>query len=142
MAGVSVTIEIPRSPDIVWAELERLEAHAEWMVDVASLDFEGEQRSGAGTVMKALTKVGPLRTIDIIRVVGWHPPHSIEVVHEGVVTGEGRFLLEPTGVGTRFTWAEHLELPWTLGGPVGAWVVGRVLTFVWRGNLARFAERF
>jgi carbon monoxide dehydrogenase subunit G len=142
MARVIVTIEIPRSPDIVWAELERLETHAEWMGDVVSLDFEGEQRSGAGTVMRAVTKVGPLRTMDIIRVVGWHPPNSIDVVHEGVVTGEGKFLLEPTRTGTRFTWAERLQLPWLLGGPMGAWVAGRVLSVVWRGNLARFADRF
>ncbi len=127
---------------MVWADLERLETHAEWMVDIVSLEFEGEQRSGAGTVIKAFTKVGPLRTIDIIRVVGWSPSRSIEVVHEGVVTGERKFLLEPTRTGTRFTWAERLELPWFLAGPRGGWMVGQVLTVVWRGNLVRFADRF
>ena len=40
----------------------------------------------------------------------------------GLVTGTGRFTLEPLDDGrrTRFTWEEELTFPWWLGGPLGA----------------------
>jgi hypothetical protein len=59
------------------------------------------------------------------------------VEHTGVVTGRGRFTLEPDGRGgTRFAWDEELHFPWWLGGPAGELVGGRVmLREIWRRNL-------
>ncbi|MEI7548104.1 MAG: hypothetical protein WCK21_08615, partial [Actinomycetota bacterium] len=56
----------------------------------------------------------------------------------GMVKGEGRFTLTPIDLGrrTRFTWDETLAFPWWLGGPVGAFVGGKlVLAAIWRRNL-------
>lgn len=142
MAAVDVSIDIPVSPEVVWVDVANLETHAEWMADVARIDFVGEQQTGAGTTMRVLTKVGPLHTVDVIRIVRWEPPHLIEVVHEGVVTGSGLFRLEPIGAGTRFRWSEKLRMPWYFGGPVGAYLATPILARVWRGNLQRLAARF
>jgi len=133
---------IDASPDIVWADIERLETHVEWMADAAAIEFGDDRRRGVGTTMRVLTTVGPLRTVDIIRVVGWDPPRSIAVTHEGLVTGKGEFILEPTPTGTRFVWAEDLSMPWYFGGPVGAALARPVLAAVWRRNLQRLAARF
>ncbi len=142
MAQIRVSIEIPRPPQVVWDDVARLETHVEWMADAESIEFEGEARSGEGTVMRVLTKVGPLRTTDIIRVVRWDPPTAIAVQHEGLVTGEGEFTLVPTPAGTRFVWSETLEMPLYLGGAVGAFFAKPVLQWVWRRNLKRLAARF
>lgn len=142
MARVVVTIEIPRRPEEVWADIERLETHVEWMADAESIDFETTQRRGVGTTMRVFTKVGPFRTVDIIRVVGWEPPRSISVLHEGMVTGKGEFTLAPSAVGTTFAWSEDLIMPWYLGSSVGASVARPVLAAIWRRNLTRLAARF
>lgn len=142
MARIKVSIEIPQPPEIVWADVARLETHVEWMADAESIDFVGDQRSGVGTTMKVLTKVGPLRTTDVIRVLGWEPHRSIAVRHEGLVTGEGEFLLRPTRSGTLFFWAEDLVMPWYFGGRFGALAAKPVLAAIWRRNLERLAARF
>lgn len=142
MAKVLVSVEIPHPPETVWADVEQLETHVEWMADAERIDFDGELRRGVGTTMRVLTKVGPLQTVDVIRVIGWDPPHSIAVRHEGLVTGEGEFILEPIPMGTRFVWAEDLSMPWYFGGPAGALAARPVLAAVWRRNLRRLAARF
>ncbi len=142
MAKIEVSIDIPRSPETVWDDVQQLETHVEWMADAERIDFEGEQRRGVGTTMRVLTKVGPLQTTDVIRVVSWDPPHTIGVRHEGLVTGEGEFQLVPAKSGTRFVWVEELMMPWYFGGPLGAWVAKPVLAAVWRRNLKRLAARF
>ena len=55
-----------------------------------------------------------------------------------MVTGSGRFTLTPIDLArrTRFTWEESLTFPWWMGGPVGAFVGGKVvLAAIWRRNL-------
>lgn len=140
--AVVVDINIPQPPEVVWADVERLETHVDWMADAETITFESESRRGVGTVMRVLTKVGPFKTTDIIRITSWEQPRSIGVAHEGLVTGTGEFLLEPSDSGTRFTWREQLEMPWYLGGPLGVAVASPILAWVWRRNLRRLAARF
>ena len=142
MARVTVSTEIPAAIADVWADVARLETHVEWMADAESIVFRGDARSGVGVIMEVLTRVGPLRTTDVIRVMTWEPPNRIGVVHEGLVEGVGEFRLEPNGAGTSFTWDEELSFPWYLGGAIAAWVARPVLAWVWRRNLQRLAVRF
>lgn len=142
MASIEVSIDIPQPPEVVWADVEQLETHVEWMVDAESIDFEGTAKRGVGTVMNVLTKVGPLKTVDVIRVVGWDPPHAIAVRHEGLVTGEGEFRLEKIPTGTHFVWSEVLTIPWYFGGKLGSVVAKPVLEAIWRRNLRSLATRF
>ena len=137
-----MTIDISQPPEVVWADIEQLETHVDWMADAESIAFDGDQRRGVGTTMRVLTKVGPLQTTDVIRIVGWEPPRSMAVVHEGLVTGRGEFTLERRPPGTRFRWAEQLRMPWYFGGPLGGLVAKPVLSWVWRRNLRRLAARF
>ena len=142
MTKVHVSIDIPQDAATIWADIERLETHVEWMADAAAIEFEGDQRRGVGVVMRVLTEVGPLRTMDVIRVTSWQPGVSIGVLHEGLVTGTGEFRLEPTPDGTRFHWEEKLRLPWYLGGPLGGIAAKPILSLIWRRNLRRLAARF
>jgi len=142
MGSVDVFIDISAPPDVVWDDISHLESHAEWMGDVVRIEFDGELRTGVGATMRVLTRVGPFRTVDVIRVTGWEPPRSMEVVHEGVVTGSGAFRLESSGDGTRFRWSEQLRMPWYFGGPLGAYLAAPVLARIWQGNLRRLAARF
>jgi len=140
MARVAVSRDLSVPHDRVWEALADLRAHTGWMRDARSIEFTSERTRGEGTRMEVLTVIGPLRTTDIMEVVGWDEGHSIEVRHEGLITGTGTLRVEGVGNGSKVIWDETLEFPWWLGGPVAAWLAGPVLTAVWRGNLRRLEE--
>ena len=48
---VGTTIDAP--PATVWADIERLESHVEWMHDAGSIRFVGLRRHGVGTRSRA-----------------------------------------------------------------------------------------
>lgn len=140
MARVAVTREIPAPHERVWSALADLESHTKWMRDARSIEFTSEHRRGKGTRIEVVTVIGPLRTTDIMEVVGWDEGRSIDVRHEGLVTGTGTLRVEPVAGGSRVTWDETLIFPWWLGGPVTAWLARPVLRAVWKGNLRRLEE--
>lgn len=142
MARVTVSVIVPAPIGEVWDDVAQLEAHAEWMADVAAVDFVGEQRRGLGTEMIVETRVGPLRTSDRLEFTAWDPPRRMDVRHNGIVRGVGAFTLSEEAGGTRFTWSEALEFPWFLGGLVTATMAAPILRHIWKGNLERFRGRF
>ena len=142
MASITVSVDIAVPRRVVWEEAADLSAHAEWMADAESVEFLSGSRRGTGTRMEVATRVGPLRTRDIIEVTEWIEGERIGVRHAGLVTGTGSFELTPLGAAlTRFTWQENLAFPWFLGGRLTARIAALVLAAVWRGNLRRFRQR-
>lgn len=141
MTQINVSVRIAAPVARVWKEAADLGSHAEWMAEAESIEFTTEQRAGIGVRMIVSTKVGPLRTRDIMEVTGWDEGHSIAVRHEGLVTGEGIFILSPHGEETVFTWSERLKFPWYFGGRLTARPAAVVLRRIWRNNLERFRRR-
>ena len=138
MAGIRVSIDIAATPQRVWQVVEPVERHVDWMHDAVAITFTGEQTRGVGTEFLCDTKVGPFKLVDRMELTEWVPNEAMGVRHTGMVTGEGRFTLAPLAEGahTRFSWEETLHFPWWMGGPVGAFVGGRiVLAAIWRRNL-------
>ena len=137
-----VTIDIAASPERIWAEIESIESHVEWMKDAERIVFTSRSTRGVGTEFDCHTRLGPFRTVDHMRVTGWEPRRRMDIVHEGAVTGRGSFLLRPKRNGaTKFVWVERqLTFPKKFAGPVGAFVARPLLKRVWRGNLRRLAK--
>lgn len=139
--NVSVVINAPLTE--VWATAADLESHGEWMADAESITFLTARRRGLGTRFEVATRVGPLRTKDIMEVTEWVDHHRIGVRHTGLVTGQGLFELEPTEQGaTRFSWREQLHFPWYLGGAVSGRLASPVLAAIWKRNLQRLKAGF
>lgn len=140
---VTVSIDIPAPIETVWADVADMASHAEWMADAESITFAGDRRSGVGTVLIVPTRVGPLTTEDWIIVTEWEAPRRMGVIHVGIVSGVGAFTLTDLGDGTtRFEWEEELNLPMTLGGPLGEIFAKPIFAAIWTGNLRRLAARF
>ena len=143
MAKVRVSTVLDAPPDVVWADVEDIATHHEWMADAVAIRFLGEQRRGVGTRFECDTKVGPFRLTDVMEVTEWAPGRAMGVTHVGLVTGSGRFTLRRLRGGrTRFQWKERLRFPWWLGGPVGALAAKPVLTWVWRRSMRDLQRRF
>ncbi|HET6951644.1 MAG TPA: SRPBCC family protein [Acidimicrobiales bacterium] len=138
--AIHQTIDAP-APD-VWRRLADIGDHVSWMADAAAIRFTGDRRSGIGTAFECETRIGPLRTLDVMEVTEWDEGRALGVRHSGLVTGTGRFVLAAAGPDrSRLTWDEDLKLPWWLGGALGGLVARPLLRAVWRGNLRRLAAR-
>lgn len=140
MARIKVSRRVDASAAVVWDALADLGSHAEWMKDAESIVFKSEQTRGTGTLMEVETRVGPLRTLDVLEVTGWEEGTAIDVVHRGLVTGTGTLSVRSEGNGSRVDWDERLTFPWWLGGPLTAFLAKPVLGWIWRGNLRRLEE--
>lgn len=141
MPRILITMPMPASAPRVWDLLADLDTHDQWMRDAESVEITTTQRRGLGVRMDVATKIGPFRTLDVMEVTGWEEGRSIEVRHEGVVSGQGILSVEPVGdERSVVTWTEDLEFPWYLGGPITAWFARPVLRWVWRANLRGLAR--
>jgi len=139
---IRVQTTIDASPGAVWRRLADIADHVSWMADAVAIRFTGDRRTGVGTTFECETKVGPLRTLDVMEITEWRENEAMGVRHAGLVTGTGRFLLQRRRRGrTRLTWDEQLSFPWWMGGAVGGVVARPVLRAIWRGNLRRLAAR-
>lgn len=138
---ITVSTVIDASPAQVWAAIEDVATHVEWMADAEAIRFTSTRTEGVGATFDCDTRVGPLRLTDRMEITRWEPRRAMGVRHVGVVTGDGVFTLSPARRGfrrrraTRFEWSERLRFPWWMGGPVGAVVGGQVLRLVWARNL-------
>ena len=138
MSRIAVTIEIDAPVDRVWAEVEPIERHVEWMHDAVAIRFQGEQTRGVGATFLCDTKVGPIKLVDRMEITEWMPRSRMGVHHSGLVTGTGTFVLTPIDLDrrTRFAWTEELHFPWWLGGTIGERIGGNiVMKAIWRRNL-------
>jgi uncharacterized protein YndB with AHSA1/START domain len=131
---VGTTITTP--PERVWAEISDVGSHVRWMEDAVAIRFTSEKLGAVGTTFDCDTRIGPLRLTDRMEVTEWDPPRAMGIRHVGVVTGSGRFRLDPVPGGTHFTWEEDLTFPRWMGGNVGGVLAAPVLRRVWARNLA------
>ena len=143
VARIRVSTVVAASPTEVWAYLEDIGSHVEWMADARSIRFLTAQRTGVGTRFECDTKVGPITLTDVMEITEWVPGKVMGVRHSGVVTGAGKFTLKKASRGrTQFQWREKLVYPLWMGGPIGAFLSKPVLRWIWRRNLTRLAARF
>ena len=74
--------------EAVWAAVEDVGSHVEWMADAEAIRFTSASTSGVGTTFECDTKVGPLRLTDLMEITRWEPGKAMGVRHVGLVTGE------------------------------------------------------
>ena len=106
------------------------------MKDSVKIDFESEIKSGVGTKIKVLTKIGPLKLYDYITFTKWEEKIIIGVDDIGIVTGKGEMEFNKVDNNTtKFKWTETLKFPFYLFGPIGEIVGKHILEYIWKENL-------
>ena len=141
MPGIAVEVVIDAPVSFVWADVEDIATHVDWMQDAAEIRFLTERTRGIGTRFECDTVVGPLKLTDVMEITDWQHARSMGVRHQGLVGGTGDFTLRVSGSTTVFSWVERLKFPWYFAGPVGAWFARPVLKTIWKGNLRRLKAR-
>lgn len=146
MSRITVSTTLDAPPQQVWAAVEDVGSHVDWMQDAVAIHFTSEQTAGVGTAFDCDTRVGPFRMTDHMEITEWVPGKAMGVRHVGLVTGNGVFRLQPVGRGrdrgsrTRFVWSERLVFPWWMGGPVGSFVAKPVFRHIWKTNLRNLKD--
>ena len=135
MATIQISTHINVSPEILWEELRHIDRHVNWMNDAVSMTFTSPTTEGVGTQFSCLTKVGPLKTTDIMTITQWQENKTMGVEHVGLVKGTGTFHIEPHGEGSTITWKETLSFPLFFLGSLGALAANPLLTYIWKKNL-------
>lgn len=139
--AIAVEVVIAAPVTFVWADIENISSHVDWMLDAAEIRFLSERKRGVGTRFECDTKVGPLKLTDVMEITTWKHASAMGVRHQGIVGGTGEFGLRASGSNTVFSWVEQLRFPWYFAGSLGAMVARPVLKAIWKGNLRRLKAR-
>jgi hypothetical protein len=137
---VTATVIVDAPAAKVFAAFTAWERQGEWIPFTRVRVVEGD--GGEGSLVEAVTAVGPAVLRDTMRVVRMDPPYEVRVVHCGrLLRGPGVLRCTPMdGNRTQVVWHEWLHLPNGLVGAL-AWPV------LWPGSkvglsaaLKRFAR--
>ena len=140
MATIQISIHINATPQALWGELRHIDRHVNWMNDAVSISFLSPSTEGAGTTFSCLTKVGPLKTTDIMTITQWEENKTMGVEHVGLVKGTGTFQIAPHREGSTITWQETLTFPWWMLGSFGSLFASPILRLIWKKNLKNLKE--
>lgn len=124
--------------ETVFQGLRAWERQGEWIPFTTVRVVAGD--GGEGSLIEAVTSVGPASLRDQMRVVRIDPPYQIQVLHQGaVLRGPGVLRCTPMGNDrTQVVWHEWFHLP---GGLVGR----ATRPLLWPGSkagLTRALRRF
>ena len=126
---VTATVIVEAPAERVFAAATAWERQSDWIPFTKVRVTEGD--GGEGSVIEAVTAVGPIKLIDVMRVDKVDPPYEVRVVHTGkILRGPG--VIRCTAMGpdrTQVVWHEWFHMP---GGRAGraAWPL------LWPGSKA------
>ena len=142
MAFFRVLVHVDAPPEKIWALLEDWEGSAVWMVDATTVRVLGEQKSGVGTSIEAITRIAGLPITDVMDVVAWEEPRVIAVQHKGwPIRGLAWFEIRPDPAGgSWFEWAEELDPPLGPLGELGGAILRRAIERVLRKSANKLKE--
>jgi hypothetical protein len=135
---VTATVIVNAPVARVFAAFMDWPSQSEWIPFTKVRVVEGD--GGEGSLVEAVTAVGPAVLKDEMRVVRLDPPYEVRVVHQGrLLRGPGVMRCTPMGPDrTQVVWHEWFHLPGGVAGRV-AWPV------LWPGSklsLTQALKRF
>lgn len=133
VAELRLSVQVARSPEVVWAAATDWPRQGEWMVGTEVHLLRGD--GGEGSELAAFTGLRGVGFLDHMRIVEWRPPRACLVRHTGgLIVGDGGFeVIARSPSASTFVWWERLALPpgvglvWPLVRPVFGWGLRRSL---------------
>jgi len=119
---VQRSIEIAAPPEKIWHFLVEPEKILQWCITFEKFEYTGEQRSGVGTPFYIEEKAGPMPLMKLnFAATEWEENKRLAfsmTSGTGVKGYEQRWTVEAIPSGSRFTFAEEVELPYGIIGKV------------------------
>ena len=142
-AEVTATIIVQAPAERVFAAFIAWERQGEWIPFTTVRVLSGD--GGEGSLIEAVTAVGPAVLRDEMEVARLDPPYEVRVVHCGkILRGPGVLRCTPMNGGrTQLVWHEWFHLPGGAAGRVAwplLWPGSKVGLRVALGRFARLVE--
>ncbi len=116
---VEKTIEIVAPPEKIWPFLVEPDRVLQWYSTFRRFEYSGDVHSGVGTRLYIEEQaMGPVMKLNF-EATEWKENERLAlrmVSGTGVKSYEQQWSLEPTAGGSRFTFAEQVELPYGVLG--------------------------
>src|ERR1700712_1311675 len=142
MAKLSVSVDVPLSPERAWECASDLSRYKEWLTIHRVWRSKLPETIEKGTVIESILEVKGMANRVRWTVVNYKPPESMTL--DGVGVGGAKVKLigkvKPAGDGSSVTFDVHLGGP-TLFGPIGMVVAGALKGDI-RDSLNRFKDVF
>lgn len=117
---VQRSTEIAVPPEKIWPFLIEPEKIMKWCITFRKFDYTGEQHSGVGTPIYVEEKAGPMPLMKLnFEVTEWAENERVAfhmTSGTGVKGYEQSWTLKAIPSGSRFTFAENVELPFGVIG--------------------------
>ena len=117
---VQRSVEIAAPPEKVWPFLVEPDRILKWCITFRKFEYTGDQRSGAGTPFYVEEKSGPAPLMKFnFAVTEWIENERIAfrmTSGSGAKSYEHSWTIEATPSGSRFTFAEDIEMPFGVIG--------------------------
>ena len=140
---VAASIDLSTDPHTAFAAAADLPSQEKWIIATRLYAIEGDVSiPQVGSRMAAFTGLAGVGFLDTMVVTEYDPPWRWVTKHEGdFVQGVGIFEIEATPTGSRFTWAEELELPFGLLGRLGWPLIKPLARLGLAASLRRMAKQ-
>ncbi|HYF28245.1 MAG TPA: SRPBCC family protein [Baekduia sp.] len=136
---VGAQIDISAPPEAVWAFVEDADRQLHFWSGVTRWEVCGEQRSGLGTRIRVLLRVGSAEVGGLVEIVEHDPPRELSWTSITGADQRGRWRIRPRGAART-----HVELRLAYGvagSGVFGWVAEQVAAPQIRGHLRRTLQQ-
>ncbi|MGQ0679113.1 MAG: SRPBCC family protein [Actinomycetota bacterium] len=131
---MSILIRAPA--EAVWPYLVDWENLDRWMTEARDFKVTSPNREGIGVTAQATINIMGITTTDPVEVTRWEPPSTLEIEHQGWVSGKGLMRCIPEWSGTRLLWIETLSPPLWLLGAAGIRLFRPVMRRIFQHDLS------
>lgn len=142
MAKLSVSVDVPLSPEQAWAAASDLARYKEWLSIHRVWRSKLPETLEKGTTLESIVEVKGMPNRISWTIVHYRPPEAMTLNGDGVGGVKVKLIgkVKPSGEGSTVTFDVHLGGP-ALFGPIGMVVAGALKGDI-RESLNRFKSVF
>jgi hypothetical protein len=138
MAKLSVSVDVPLSPELAWAAASDLSRYKEWLTIHRVWRSKLPDTLDKGTKLVSIVEVKGMPNLVNWTIVNWKPPEGMTLNGDGKGGVKIKMIgrIKPADAGSTVTFDVHLGGP-ALFGPIGMIVAGAL-----KGDIRESLDKF
>jgi hypothetical protein len=138
MAKLSVSVDVPLSPEKAWQAASDLSRYREWLSIHRVWRSKLPDTLEKGTKLVSIVEVKGMPNLISWTIVNWKPPQSMTLNGDGKGGVKVKLIgkIKPADTGSTVTFDVHL------GGPALFWPIGMVVAGALKGDIRQSLDKF